>query len=120
MVNVTLVTGDGIGPEIAEAARRCIDATGAGIDWSDALARLGGRGTNQILVEGGAAILHTLLDAGLVDRFYLLESGREIGVGGVSASPGGDIGAALGAAGLCVVHERPLGGDRVTVFERAR
>jgi isocitrate dehydrogenase (NAD+) len=30
---VTLVTGDGIGPEIAEAARRCIDATGAGIEW---------------------------------------------------------------------------------------
>jgi len=33
MVNVTLVTGDGIGPEIAEAARRCIDATGAEINW---------------------------------------------------------------------------------------
>jgi len=33
MADVTLVTGDGIGPEIAEAARRCIDATGAGIKW---------------------------------------------------------------------------------------
>ncbi|MBN1796773.1 MAG: isocitrate/isopropylmalate dehydrogenase family protein [Sedimentisphaerales bacterium] len=33
MTNVTLVTGDGIGPEIAEAARRCIDATGADIEW---------------------------------------------------------------------------------------
>ncbi|UCG49478.1 MAG: isocitrate/isopropylmalate dehydrogenase family protein, partial [Phycisphaerales bacterium] len=33
MTNVTLVTGDGIGPEIAEAARRCIDATGAQINW---------------------------------------------------------------------------------------
>ena len=33
MDNVTLITGDGIGPEIAEAARRCIDATGAGIKW---------------------------------------------------------------------------------------
>jgi isocitrate dehydrogenase (NAD+) len=33
---VTLVTGDGIGPEIAEAARRCIDATGAGIEWETA------------------------------------------------------------------------------------
>jgi isocitrate dehydrogenase (NAD+) len=33
MTNVTLVTGDGIGPEIAEAARRCIDATGAEIKW---------------------------------------------------------------------------------------
>ncbi len=28
MRQVTLITGDGIGPEIAEAARRCIDATG--------------------------------------------------------------------------------------------
>jgi isocitrate dehydrogenase (NAD+) len=33
MTNATLVTGDGIGPEIAEATRRCIDATGAGIQW---------------------------------------------------------------------------------------
>lgn len=33
MTNVTLVTGDGIGPEIAEAARRCIDATGAALKW---------------------------------------------------------------------------------------
>ncbi|MBN1392086.1 MAG: isocitrate/isopropylmalate dehydrogenase family protein [Sedimentisphaerales bacterium] len=33
---VTLITGDGVGPEIAEAARRCIDATGAGISWETA------------------------------------------------------------------------------------
>jgi isocitrate dehydrogenase (NAD+) len=33
MTDVTLITGDGIGPEIAEAARRCIDATGADINW---------------------------------------------------------------------------------------
>jgi isocitrate dehydrogenase (NAD+) len=30
---VTLITGDGVGPEIAEATRRCIDATGAAINW---------------------------------------------------------------------------------------
>jgi len=33
MINVTLITGDGIGPEIAEASRRCIDATGVEIKW---------------------------------------------------------------------------------------
>jgi len=33
MVNVTLITGDGIGPEIAEAMRRCVEATGAPIQW---------------------------------------------------------------------------------------
>jgi len=31
--DVTLVTGDGVGPELAEAARRCVDATGATIHW---------------------------------------------------------------------------------------
>jgi isocitrate dehydrogenase (NAD+) len=30
---VTLITGDGIGPEVASAARRCIDAAGAKISW---------------------------------------------------------------------------------------
>ena len=33
MTKVTLITGDGIGPEIADAAKRCIDATGADINW---------------------------------------------------------------------------------------
>lgn len=31
--NVTLIPGDGIGPEISEAARRVIDATGVDIKW---------------------------------------------------------------------------------------
>jgi len=30
---VTLITGDGVGPEVAEAARRCVDATGVAIAW---------------------------------------------------------------------------------------
>jgi len=30
---VTLIRGDGIGPEIAQAAQRCVDATGAAIQW---------------------------------------------------------------------------------------
>jgi isocitrate dehydrogenase (NAD+) len=47
MTTVTLITGDGIGPEVTEAARRCIDAAGAGIKWqlaeagADVMAKLG-------------------------------------------------------------------------------
>ena len=47
MTKVTLIPGDGMGPEIVEAAKRCIDATGAGIEWdvaeagTDVLERLG-------------------------------------------------------------------------------
>jgi isocitrate dehydrogenase (NAD+) len=33
MTTVTLIPGDGIGPEVAEATRRVVDALGAGIDW---------------------------------------------------------------------------------------
>lgn len=32
---VTLITGDGTGPELAEAARRCVDATGVQIRWDE-------------------------------------------------------------------------------------
>ncbi|MEA1950014.1 MAG: isocitrate/isopropylmalate dehydrogenase family protein [Planctomycetota bacterium] len=30
---VTLVNGDGVGPELADAARQCVDATGVDINW---------------------------------------------------------------------------------------
>ncbi len=33
MIKVTLIAGDGVGPEIAEATKRCIDATSPGIEW---------------------------------------------------------------------------------------
>ncbi|HUE75133.1 MAG TPA: isocitrate/isopropylmalate dehydrogenase family protein [Pirellulaceae bacterium] len=44
---VTLITGDGTGPELADAARKCIDATGVKINWDvqeagvDVMARTG-------------------------------------------------------------------------------
>ncbi len=31
---VTLIPGDGVGPELSEAARRVLDATGVGFDWA--------------------------------------------------------------------------------------
>ena len=31
--SVTLIPGDGIGPEVSQAARRAVDATGVAIDW---------------------------------------------------------------------------------------
>jgi isocitrate dehydrogenase (NAD+) len=45
--DVTLITGDGTGPELAAAARKCIDATGVKINWDvqeagiDVMERLG-------------------------------------------------------------------------------
>lgn len=31
--NVTLITGDGVGPELADAAKKCLDATGVQFNW---------------------------------------------------------------------------------------
>jgi isocitrate dehydrogenase (NAD+) len=45
--DVTLITGDGVGPELAEATRMCLDATGVSFVWDiqeagvDVMARLG-------------------------------------------------------------------------------
>ncbi len=45
--DVTLILGDGVGPELAEAARKCVDATGVKIAWDsqeagiDVMARTG-------------------------------------------------------------------------------
>ena len=35
---VTLIPGDGIGPEVAWAARRCLEATGVAFEWDERLA----------------------------------------------------------------------------------
>ena len=32
---VTLIPGDGIGPEVVESARQIVDATGAAIEWEE-------------------------------------------------------------------------------------
>lgn len=36
--NITLIPGDGIGPEVSLAAKKCLDATGVKIRWEEALA----------------------------------------------------------------------------------
>ncbi len=44
---VTLIPGDGIGPELAEVAKKCIDATGVSIDWD-----IQSAGVDVMAVEG--------------------------------------------------------------------
>ncbi|MGA2916877.1 MAG: isocitrate/isopropylmalate dehydrogenase family protein [Sedimentisphaerales bacterium] len=57
MITVTLITGDGIGPEIADAARRCIDATGAGIKWELAEAGV------DVMAKTGNPLPQTTIDS---------------------------------------------------------
>src|SRR5690349_18148637 len=54
--HVTLIPGEGIGPEVAAATRRIIDATGVQIQWEELAARAGSsndsaQGVNQATVD---------------------------------------------------------------------
>ena len=59
-IPVTLIPGDGIGPECVEAARRIVEAAGAPIDWE---VQRGGRGR----VPEGRAVRRAARNDG-VDR----------------------------------------------------
>jgi len=53
---VTLIPGEGIGPEVAAATRRILEAAGVQIDWEEIAGRTGnstdqGQSVNQFAVE---------------------------------------------------------------------
>src|SRR4026208_2172630 len=53
-IPITLVAGDGIGPEVTEAARRIVEASGAPIDWEE--------------TEAGAEVFKKGLPSGVPDE----------------------------------------------------
>src|SRR3954453_9961146 len=54
---VTLIPGDGIGPELAEATTRVLDATGIGFEWESVVAGEAG------IAEFGAPLPDKVLDS---------------------------------------------------------
>ena len=74
---VTLIPGDGTGPEIAEATRRVLDATGVEFDWdvqeagADVMERFGG---NPLACAVANAVLDVMLAEGFLAQ--VVERGR--------------------------------------------
>ena len=54
---VTLIPGDGIGPEVSEAARRTVDATGVKIDWE--IAEL----NSDLILKTGESLPQSVVDS---------------------------------------------------------
>jgi isocitrate dehydrogenase (NAD+) len=54
---VTLIPGDGIGPEVSSAARRAIDATGVDIQWEEAQAG------SEVLAKTGKVLPDSVLES---------------------------------------------------------
>lgn len=54
---VTLITGDGTGPELAQAAQKCVDATGVEINWDEQEAGV------DIMETAGTPIPDSVMDS---------------------------------------------------------
>lgn len=87
-------------------------------DLPEALRELHSQGVATLLVEGGGRLAGALLAAGLVDRYYWIQSPLWLGDAGVPATAGLP-GTLLGdAARWTVVERRSLGADTLLVVDR--
>jgi diaminohydroxyphosphoribosylaminopyrimidine deaminase/5-amino-6-(5-phosphoribosylamino)uracil reductase len=88
-------------------------------DLRDALGVLRESGIASLLVEGGGQLAGALLGAGLVDRFYWVQSPLWLGDGGVPAFAGVPSRSLEQAERWRVIERRPLGEDTLLVLDRS-
>jgi len=82
---------------------------------ADVAAELGRRGINRLMVEGGAQVARSFLEAGLVDEFHVIRATVTLGPAGVDALAGLAMDRALLPFG--VREQEKLGSDVLTVYE---
>ena len=100
-------------PSASHLARRGAEVLRA--DVRDVLADLGARGVNRLMVEGGARVARSFLEAGLVDEYHLIRSPKWLGLGGVDALAGLTLDQALQP--FTMREQETLGSDVLTVYE---
>ena len=87
------------------------------VDLAEALAKLGERGVNRVLAEGGARLARGLLETGLVDELLLFRSPKVLGPKGVDGFGGLPLDQVMAA--FRVDREERLGDDVLSVYVRA-
>lgn len=94
----------------------CRQTSGGWVDFHDAFAQLAVRGVNRLMVEGGAHVAHSLLQADLVDEVQLFQGIMVIGPQGTDAIA--DM--PLSHLDIRFKHsaKETLGTDTLTVYER--
>lgn len=89
------------------------------LDIHDVLRGLADRGLTTILVEGGARVARSFVEADLVDEAILYRTRTVVGAGGVAALGGIDPETVFTAPTFRVLDDGLVGTDRVTHFWRA-
>ncbi|NNF77589.1 MAG: hypothetical protein HKN05_06125, partial [Rhizobiales bacterium] len=104
------VDGDGTISEIA-----CAQDDDGQVDLASATALLAERGIGRLLIEGGAKIARSFLNADLVDEVVLFTAPHELGAGGVAAPL-----ELVNSANFIVSDPILLGVDEMKVYDRVR
>ncbi len=86
----------------------------------EALRALRGAGVGSLLVEGGGRLAGALLAAGLIDRYYWVQTPLWLGAAGVPAVAGLPTTSLGDAAPWRVTDRRALGEDTLLVLDRPR
>jgi len=95
-----------------------VKATAGGLDLADVLRILSGKGITRLMVEGGARVAASFVEAGLVDEVWLLRGPNEIGTDGVAALGALPLGAITQSSSFRVRANEMLGTDSLTIYER--
>lgn len=118
-VNPTLAI---VAPSARPARLEPVRAAGVEVlrssDLAHALTTLRGRDIRSLLVEGGGRLAGALLAAGMVDRYYWIQSPLWLGVGAVPATAGLPSTPLNDAHRWRVSHRRSLGQDTLLVVDR--
>jgi diaminohydroxyphosphoribosylaminopyrimidine deaminase/5-amino-6-(5-phosphoribosylamino)uracil reductase len=109
---------DGAGPG-AEALGKAGVEVAEARDLAGALGALRAREVGSVLVEGGGRLAGALLDAGLVDRLYWVQSPVWLGEDGVPAVAGHRSLPLAEAPRWRIVERRALGEDTLLVADRS-
>lgn len=87
-------------------------------DIDAAMAALGERRIQNLLVEPGQRLTAALLEGGHIDRFALIETAQTINEPGSAIEVSGSVADQFRAAGLVELDRRKLGDDTLTLFGR--
>jgi diaminohydroxyphosphoribosylaminopyrimidine deaminase/5-amino-6-(5-phosphoribosylamino)uracil reductase len=112
-----------VAPTAKEARLGPVETAGVEImrssDIAQCLASLRSRGVSSLLVEGGGRLAGALLAAGVVDRYYWVQSPLWLGMGAVPATAGVPGTGLADASRWRVSDRRALGEDTLLVVDRA-
>ncbi|MGB5902253.1 MAG: bifunctional diaminohydroxyphosphoribosylaminopyrimidine deaminase/5-amino-6-(5-phosphoribosylamino)uracil reductase RibD [Xanthobacteraceae bacterium] len=89
-----------------------------GLDLADALRMLSNKGITRLMVEGGAQVAASFVEAGLVDEVWLLRGPNEIGAEGVVALGALPLGAITQSSSFRVRASEKLDHDTLTIYQR--